>query len=753
MTNPDDFLQELLQTFNAEAAEHLQTLNMALLSLEVRPEAPRCRELLQEAFRAAHSLKGAARAVSLDLIEQVANAMESVFEEAQATQEYLPADAYDVLYDALDAIGQLLEGQTVAVAPLISRLAQVSGVVSEVSATADDPAVEALPEMASSNGARVDAPPTVETVSPNDSAARLAAASSEDTIRVAIAKLDNLMAQVGELLGTRMNTEQRAVEVQAIRQQLKDSPKVWHEIKTLLPLIDGEAGVRLTELLTRYQAQVQSTLQDVNRFDQHLRQDTLRLGMIASQLQDSVRYVRMVPFESLAPVLQRAVRDAARSEGKQVAFILSGGEIELDKKVLEALKDPLLHMLRNAVSHGIETAAERTKQGKLAEGNVTVTLQQRGAEVHITVQDDGAGFDLNGLRKAGSHKHGSLLDDHASVDDVIELAFISGVTTSPHVSAISGRGIGLDVVRQRLEALQGRIHVETVPGEGSTIHLVVPITLAVMRGLLVRVGDERYVLPLLSVEKIIEARRGFSVQGQMMIAVDGCALPLVSLAGLLERPFTPDRGAAMLVVVMAVAEQRLALVVDDVLTEQELAIKPLGKPLHHVRNVAGAAILGDGNPVLILNTADLMRAAKGLRQPMVDQYVEEEAPRRNAHILVVDDSITTRTLEKNILEMAGYEVTTATDGAEALRRLADRRVDLVVSDVQMPNMDGIVFTRHLRSNQDFKDLPLILVTSLESREDRERGLIAGANAYIVKRGFNQAELLKTVQQLVFVEED
>ena len=735
MTSPDDFLQELLQTFNAEAAEHLQTLNLALLALEVRPEAPRRRELLDEAFRAAHSLKGAARAVSLDTIEQVANAMESVLAQAKQAQEHMAADAYDVLYDALDAVGQLVAGQTVAIEPLISRLAQVSGAETESPATAaHDPAVEALPvadaqpigeaSAAAANGTRADDPTVVK-----------AAASSEETIRVAIAKLDNLMAQVGELLVTRMNTEQRAVEVRSIRNQLKDSPKFWHEIKALLPQVDGDTGERLTELLSRYQERMQATLQDIDRIDQHLRQDTLRLGEIATQLQDSVRYVRMVPFESLAPVLQRAVRDAARSEGKQVAFTLSGGDIELDKKVLEALKDPLLHMLRNAVSHGIEAPAERTKQGKPVEGSVTVALQQRGAEVHITVQDDGAGFDLKGLRRAGSRTAGEWLDDHASVEDVIELAFISGVTTAPQVTAISGRGVGLDVVRQQLEALQGRIHVDTVPGEGSSILLVVPVTLAVMRGLLVQVGDERYVLPLLSVEKIIEARQSFSVQGQLMITVDGATLPLVALAGLLERPFTLERGAAMLVVVMAVAEQRLALVVDDVLTEQELAIKPLGKPLRHVRNVAGAAILGDGNPVLILNTADLLRAAKGAGKRLAVQYDEAAQPQRNAHILVVDDSITTRSLEKNILEMAGYEVTTATDGVEALRLLNEKRVDLVVSDIQMPNMDGIVFTRHLRGNQAFKDLPLILVTSLESREDRERGLIAGANAYIVKRGF------------------
>ncbi len=371
MTSPDDFLQELLQTFNAEAAEHLQTLNLALLALEVRPEEVRRRELLQEAFRAAHSLKGAARAVSLDAIEQVANALESVLEQAKGAQDHMAADAYDVLYDALDTIGQLLAGQTLAIEPLISRLAQVSGTVPAPPA-AEAPVVETAPA--------ADAQLAV----PNDASARPAAASGEETIRVAIAKLDNLMAQVGELLVTRMNSEQRAAEVLAIRNQLKDSPKVWHEIKALLPQVDGDTGARLTELLTRYQERMQATLQDIDRIDQHLRQDTLRLGSIAAQLQDSVRYVRMVPFESLLPVLQRAVRDAARSEAKQVAFTLSGGEVELDKKVLEALKDPLLHMLRNAVSHGIEVpgGADEGRQAGRGQRHGHAAAARRGSPHH-----------------------------------------------------------------------------------------------------------------------------------------------------------------------------------------------------------------------------------------------------------------------------------------------------------------------------------------------------------------------------------
>ena len=278
------------------------------------------------------------------------------------------------------------------------------------------------------------------------------------------------------------------------------------------------------------------------------------------------------------------------------------------------------------------------------------------------------------------------------------------------------------------------------------------MTLAISRGLLVQVGEERYVLPLLSVLKIIEPRQTFTVEGHTMVTVDGSTLPLVSLANLLERPGITQSGPHALAVIMAVAEQRLALLVDDVLTEQELAVKALGKPLHRVRNIAGAALMGDGKPVVILNAADLVRSAKGAHRQTIIQSHETLQEKANPHILVVDDSITTRTLETNILETAGFDVTTATDGKEALLRLKEQRIDLVVSDVEMPNLDGISLTRQLRENIEYKDLPIILVTSLESQHDRERGMLAGANAYIVKRGFDQAELLKTIQQLVFVEE-
>lgn len=732
-----DLLDDLLNTFRQEAVEHLQTLNQSLLKLERKPAANDERQqLLQDAFRAAHSLKGAARAVSLGDIETVAHAMESVLQQARDANRHLEADTCDVLYDALDTIEHLLGGTQADTGVIQARLL---GLVQEMPGDGLPPAIPANGDTPAPQHA-VDAP----------EAEGVYLAGGEETIRVSVSKLDDLMAQVGELLVARISAEQRQSDVQAVRYQLTQWSKTWRELKTLAGRIEGETGRQFADVLTRHADTMHALGQSFNAFDRSLNRDTLRLGMVTSGLQDRVRGVRMVPFQTVVLSLERAVRDVARSEGKQVSFRVTGADVELDKKVLETLKDPLLHLLRNAVSHGVEPPRVRAAASKPQAGTVSVEVRQRGSEVRISVSDDGAGFDLQGLTR----KAGAALPENATERDILDLAFLPGISTAGEVTAISGRGVGLDVVRKQLEAIQGRIQIENRPGQGVTFDLLVPTSLAMTRGLLVRVGAERYVLPLLSVEKIITPEDVIEVGGRHMLRVDGTPLPLVTLASVLERPHADDEApASMLAVILGAAEQRLALLVDDVLTEQELAVKPLAAPLKRVRNVTGTAVLGSGEPIVVLNPGDLMRSARQARtlNVMLGRRTETtDAQDRAAlvHILVVDDSITTRTLEKNILEAAGFRVTTATDGTEALKRLKDNVIDLVVSDVQMPHMDGIGLVTHLRASAEYADLPLILVTSLESREDRERGMVAGANAYIVKRGFDQAELLATIQRLL-----
>ncbi len=727
----EELMRELMETFHAEADEHLQNLNQALLQLERRPDETRRLELLREAFRAAHSLKGAARSVSLGEVEQLSHALESVLQNARDVNMVLDADTCDVLYDTLDAIGKLLHDKPVELEPLHTRLTAI--------AEAEEPPPQ-----------EPEPPPSApENSAPNDVLAPPAGMEAQ-TIRVAVQKLDDLMAQTGELLTSKISAEQRLVEMQAIHAQLEQWPQTWRHIKSLLSRLengsDADTGRQLIDILEAHHNYLQTLTRDFHQLQQDIGSDTMRLGMVTGELQDEVRRVRMVPFRTLSLGLQRSVRDVARDEGKQMRLVIEGDDVELDKKVLESLKDPLIHLLNNAVSHGIEPPEARQAAGKPTEGQVTLSIQQRGGEVHITVDDDGRGFDLSALRQASSRRGGPDLGDDAPTEQVIGLAFLPGVSTVEQVTPMAGRGVGLDVVRGRLSEIQGRIRVESEQGKGAAIRLMVPASLTMTRGLLVQTGRERYILPLLSIEKIKQPEDIFAVEGRYMLPVDGKTLPLTSLAAALDRPNGSKKPSEdMTAIVVGVAEQRLALLVDDVLDELELAVKPLGKPLSSIPNVSGAALLGNGEPVVILNVTDLVHSA---RRMVPHMEAEEKKSRPDAHILVVDDSITTRTLEKNILEAAGYYVITATDGVEALKRLEANPIDIIVADVEMPNMDGIEFTRRVRESSSYRDMPVILVTSLESREDRERGMLAGADAYIVKRGFDQAELLATIEQFL-----
>jgi two-component system chemotaxis sensor kinase CheA len=729
----DDLQRQLLKTFQVEAQEHLQKLNETLLQLERQPDGDVRQSLLQEIFRSAHSLKGAARAVSLGDIENLAHALETVLQQSRDAKLELTPTVCDALYDALDAIQQMLEGETVSVEPLSAQL---------IALTTGEPAPPSPP-----------APPKEEKTVMEVAEASLI--PTEETIRVAVSKLDDLMAQAGELIMAEISASQHLADVRAIRERVTRWPKLWRDIKPLLPRLQGDTERRLADLLNRQNEYMQTLTREVTALEQSVSRDALNLSMSMTRLQDEVRRVRMVPFQTLVPGLQRAVRDVARSEDKYVAFAIEGREVELDKKVLETLKDPLLHLLRNAVIHGLETPEERTAAGKPDEGQINLTIRQQGSEVHIAVQDDGRGFDVEALRRTSADNGGPMFDSDANPNDIIAtVAFRPGISTMKHVTELAGRGVGLDVVRQNIVNLRGRIKIENMPGQGVTISLAVPVSLTMSRGLLVQVGPERYALPLISVEKIVEARETFTIGGRAALRIEDRPVPLVSLASILERPVSEAKnGKKPLAVIVSLAEERLAVQVDDILTEQELAVKALTSPLVHVRNVEGAALLATGDPIVVLNVADLIKSARGA--PVIRQTASTDGagePHPRPHILVVDDSITTRTLEKNILEAAGYQVTTAIDGRQALEKLEAGTFDLAVMDVQMPHLDGFALTQHLRDSAQYRLFPIILVTSLDSREDREQGMRVGADAYIVKRGFDQAELLEAIERLLVKEQ-
>ncbi len=766
----DALMKELVQMFAVEAADHLQTLNQTLLALEKQPDAGQKQDLLNAAFRAAHSLKGSARAVELTEIERLAHEAETVLSAARSgTLDFSP-DTVDVLLQAVDAIQNLVNGGTTA-SDHMQEIIQKLKAASENKA-APKPAVVAVPPAPAEVAPIAPPPPPVATTEakpkpadkkPTVKPTSLSTGSVEETIRVSVEKLDDLMAQAGELIVSKISADERHRELRDLRSLMGRWEKTWTEAGDLQRRLDRLAREderdewnEVLQFLTLSQRYFAESVEKIRALDKAMNADNMRLTLVSGAIQEEIRRVRMLPVETHVGTMQRVVRDVARQVGKNVELVIQGADVELDKKVLELLKDPLVHLLRNSVDHGIELPEERRTRGKAETGKVTVAVSQRGGNVHITVADDGKGIDPNAIRRSAVKK-GVLSQNEAeniSDEEAQLLIFNAGFSTKEEVTAFSGRGVGMDVVRSQIEELQGRINLRSVPGRGSEFHLILPISLATIRGLIIRIGLDRYAVPLHSVEKIItiSPHKIYKIEGNSMFDYNDEPMMIIHMGEILERPRDELREDRLPALVVAGGERRMAFLVDDFVSEQEMVVKPLGKQLERVRNVAGATLLGTGQPIVILNITDMIKSAMGgriSRKPIiVERKPEDEKEVPPPRILVVDDSITTRTLERNILTGAGYDVMTANDGVEALAMLETEPFDLVVTDIEMPRINGFELVEWIRQSKVYGHVPIILVTSLESKEHRERGLKVGADAYIVKSGFEQAHLLEVIHQYV-----
>ncbi len=520
---------------------------------------------------------------------------------------------------------------------------------------------------------------------------------------------------------------------------------------------DLEALLRLAE---RADHELQGILQQTGEIVSSLSQTTAQLGSVADAIGQEVMAIRLLPAGTIFVPLERLVRDLARQTGKDARLVLAGVDTEVDRLILEELRDPLMHMVRNTVDHGLETPAERLAAGKPAQGRVRVSAAQRGDRVHITVEDDGRGLDVEAVRATAVRRGLLSLERAESLDPaaIVDLIFQPGFSTRTTVSEISGRGVGMDVVRSAVERLGGQIAIDTTRGLRTAFSITVPLTLATTRVLLVEDNGQPYAVPSSAIERTGRVRAAdlLRLEGRRALQVDGRAVPVVELADVLQRPrpeteLDPEEWRPYFVLTQG--ERAVALLTERLVDEQELVLKPLGAPLRRVRHVAGAAVLGTGAVVVILNPSDLAKTALGNLDaghfsPRLRDLpaTPADAPRRR--VLVADDSVMTRTLERSILEAAGYEVVVASDGAQALELLRSTTVDLVVSDVEMPRMDGLELTTAVRQDDQLRHLPIVLVTSLDAPEHVERGAAAGADAYIVKGRFDQNELLHTVGRLL-----
>jgi len=482
--------------------------------------------------------------------------------------------------------------------------------------------------------------------------------------------------------------------------------------------------------------------------------DTSRVSMVVADLQEQAMELRMLPVSTVFNTFPRAMRDLARQYKKDVDLVIEGGDTELDKKVLEEINDPLIHIMRNAVDHGIEPAEDRIAAGKPAKGTIRMAARQEGDHIVIEVSDDGRGIDPDAVRAAAVRKgYISEAEVKAMSDrEAKYLIFEKGFSTSAIITEISGRGVGMDVVREFIvEKLKGSLDVHSTLGEGTTFRLTIPLTLAIIRALMLRVGDRVFALPTASVEETlrVEPSEIIKVEGREVIRRQRRTVPLVPLSEILSVPAHGHEGVKIPIATIGFSGHRMGFIVDALVGEQQIVIKTLGSHLRKVENVAGVTILGAGEVVPILNVPDLMDNARHRAGQRVGGQVVEKERTGPLKILICEDSFTTRELERSIFEAAGYEVEVAMDGAQGLAKLKEGlEVDAVVSDVQMPNMTGFELTRAIKNDPSLEEIPVIIVTSLERDEEKAEGIEAGADAYITKSVFNQDTLLDTVERLI-----
>jgi len=484
--------------------------------------------------------------------------------------------------------------------------------------------------------------------------------------------------------------------------------------------------------------------------------DHRTMSAMVDNLLHDVKEMHMLPFSSMLEMFPRLARELAHDQGKQLELLIQGDEIEIDRRILEEMKDPFIHLIRNCIDHGLEKPPVREQKNKTAHGTITVAITQKDSgKIEILFADDGAGVDVGKVKAAAVRMGIISADELDKLDEreALALIFRSGVSTSPMVTDLSGRGLGLAIVREKVEHLGGAVVLDTRPDAGTTIRIVLPLTFATFRGVLVRTGGQLLVIPVTSVERVARVARKdiLTVENRETVQLDGQAVSLVQLGNVLGMPqknAAAESAAHAQLVVIGVGSVRVAFQVDEILGEREVLVKALGRQLVRVRNIAGATVLGGERVVPVLNVPDLMKSAVKPTAAPRAPAASGPAEAQKRSILVVEDSFISRTLIKNILESAGYTVATAVDGLDAYTLLKTAAFDLVVSDVEMPRMNGFDLTAKIRSDKQLAELPVVLVTALESREHRERGIDVGANAYIIKSSFDQSNLLEVVGMLL-----
>ncbi|WP_168795669.1 hybrid sensor histidine kinase/response regulator [Paraburkholderia aromaticivorans] len=816
----------LIDLFREEARTQARVLNDGLLALD---RAPRDAAALEACMRAAHSLKGAARIVGVQVGVELAHAMEDCFVAAQEGRAVLDAAWIDELLRGVDIVARIGKDEDesardavgMCVAALQARMAGVpphgaamrrdatppaTAVVAEPPAIAPGANADPDPDAAFNdlaralraegtpaiptaepdpdavfnllaNALRAEATPANATPAPTqDNNAALApaqkqhdpvaapSASNSTTIppttesgrmlRVRADNLDRLLSLSGESLVESRWLKPFAQSMLRIKRVQRDGTRALDQLhETLADLkLDPRAQAALEEvrrLTAESQHLLAERLADLESFDR-------RSTHLSQQLYDAALQCRMRPFGDGTGGLARMVRDVARSLGKKVRWQLVGESTQVDRDILDLLEAPLGHMLRNALDHGIEAPAVRLARGKPEEGTLTLDARHTAGALLITVSDDGAGIDLDALRASIVNKKLASEETVARLSEaeLLEFLLLPGFSLRDQVTEVSGRGVGLDAVHDVVKRVRGSVRITHEPGLGTRVQLQLPLTLSVIRSLLIEVAGEPYAVPLAHVNRTLHVSRAEIelLEGHQHIAFSGRRIGVVTAHQILDAAPPADESSTVSMIVIGDGPQTYGVVVDRFLGERMLVVQPLDPRLGKIRNITAGALMENGDPVLIADVDDWLRSVERLVAggdlKHTQHGVARAAQRATRRVLVVDDSLTVRELERKLLATRGYDVTIAVDGMDGWNAVRGERFDLVITDIDMPRMDGIELVTLIKRDPQLQALPVMIVSYKDREEDRRAGLNAGADYYLAKGSFHDEALLDAVRDLI-----
>ncbi len=757
--------QELLDVFMLEAEDHFNAIRAMLdeLSRDISNTA-----LVQDMRRTVHTLKGSAGAVGFDELAGLSHRMEDLLDALYDGAVIMDEEALHLIAAGADMLEDITAGKAsqAVLESIYSRLTAKLRTSSASNSTLESERRKSLTDR------------RTEPREPSESPA------GDEQVRVSQDRIDGLLKSVGELVINRSTLQQHLTSLDGRMNNLSDVVERLRTVSGRLeteyelsglnrrePVPGGDMQERqgFDELeLDRYTdfhhllRQLSEAASDMNTFKHEITTIMNECtsvssvqGRLSGDIQEKLMDVRMVPLASVANRLRQIVRVVAQSQGKLVDLVIEGGQIEIDKKVLDEMVDPLMHVIRNDIDHGIEMPEERRELGKNERGLIRLRAYYEGSRIVIAISDDGAGLQLERIREAAVERGLASAEESRSMsdDDLYQIIFDPNFSTAEHISEVSGRGVGMDIVRQQVNKLQGSLNLESSPGRGTLLTIHLPMSLSIRRSLLVQAWGERYAIPLSSLKRIIR------VPSEQLPAEDApqeilheketyCYIHLGRFMGTLPDEKKHEGSVPLLMV--DVGTRFVALQVDEVLGEREVVVKNLGSLLQRVRGVSGATVLGDGSVILIVNPLDIGLPGESVpAAPTAHLWAQSMRDHEQLTVMVVDDSISFRQVVSNLVEGSGWKALRASDGFAAIEMLQsiERRPDIILLDVEMPRMDGYELLARLKSRDLWRRIPIIMLTSRAGEKHRLRALELGAAEYIIKP-YQDDHMRATIKRLV-----